>query len=63
MQYFIHKSSRYTSTGYRGPACEHAGVEPGKLYDSEEEAKIDAKKLSNVNPVGFTVSPYDGEMH
>ncbi len=48
---------------YTGPACDTAGVEPGKVYDSEAEALIDAQKLSEVNPVGFKVAPLDGNWH
>lgn len=40
---------------YRGPACECAGVEPGKVYSDRESAQIDAKKLTDCNPVGFDV--------
>jgi len=40
---------------YRGPACECAGVEPGKVYGDRESAQIDANKLTDCNPVGFTV--------
>lgn len=58
MLFFITKSSRHSWTPYDGPACKAAGVPSGKLYSSEEEAQVDADKLSSVNPVGFTVSPY-----
>lgn len=53
--FIIVKSSRDSDTPYAGPACQSAGVPPGKRYDSESEAKADAKKLSQHNPVGFEV--------
>ncbi len=63
MKFFIHKSSRMAKSPYAGPTCERAGITPGKEYDSEEEAQIDAAKLSEMNPVGFVVSPLDGGWH
>lgn len=53
--WIITKASRDSNTPYQGPACQSAGVEPGKYYDSEAEALTDAAKLSQVNPVGFVV--------
>lgn len=44
--------------GYMGPSCYEAGVEPGKVYNSREEAVEAAEKLSDVNPSGFQVFPY-----
>ena len=35
--------------------CEKAGVKPSQVYTDEKKAKADAKKLGDVNPVGFTV--------
>ena len=63
MKYIIMKSSRAydnpTSRNAYGntQTCSEAGVEPGKLYDTEAEAQMDADKLSSVNPVGFVVLP------
>lgn len=58
--FIIMKSSRSFDPAssiwaYRGPACECAGVEPGKVYVDRESAQIDAKKLTDCNPVGFDV--------
>ena len=58
MQWHIHKSSRMPGSPYSGPACAHACVTPGKVYDDKTEAEHDAAKLSDHNPVGFEVSPY-----
>jgi len=54
--WFIVKNTRYTTHPYMGPTCEAAGVEPGKIYASREEAERDAVKLSEANPVGFYVA-------
>jgi hypothetical protein len=56
MFYYIHKISRLPTSPYSGPTCERAGVKPGKIYTDYNEALIDAKKLSAVNPVGFSVT-------
>ena len=58
--FIIMKSSRAFDNptapwAYRGPTCSDAGVEPGKVYEDRESAQIDADKLSEYNPVGFTV--------
>lgn len=60
IKYIIMKSSRAfdnptAAWAYRGPTCVSAGVELGKIYDSKEEAQIDADKLTKHNPVGFVV--------
>jgi hypothetical protein len=56
MPYVIIKSSRLPShDGYSGPSCERAGVEPGRVYDTLEEANVDVEKLRAVNSVGFVV--------
>ena len=63
MKYIIMKSTRAydnptSRNAYCNPqTCKEAGVEPGKLYDSETEAQADAHRLSRVNPVGFVVLP------
>ena len=44
--------------GYAGPTCAQAGVTPGKIYDTEQEAQIDADLLSFFNPIGFYVTEY-----
>lgn len=44
---------------YAGSTCQHAGVEPGKVYTNKAEAEADAKKLSDHNPVGFRVVPIE----
>ena len=58
--FIIMKSSRAFDNptapwAYRGPTCSAARVEPGKVYEDRESAQIDADKLSEYNPVGFTV--------
>lgn len=63
MKYFIHKASRLANSPYTGSTCYKAGIDPGKEYSNKEEAQIDADKLSKANPVGFVVSPLDGEWH
>lgn len=60
MPYIIVKSSRRRifyndSDAYSGPSCDRAGVLHGHVYASEEEALVDARLLTVVNPVGFTV--------
>jgi hypothetical protein len=57
-QWHIHKKSRMPGFPYRGPTCDHAGVDPGKIYSDKIEAEMDARKLSRHNGVGFEVSPY-----
>lgn len=59
MPYIIRKASRAGTAPYAGPACEAAKVLPGKLYFNLDEATIDAKKLRDVNPVGFEVVAVD----
>lgn len=57
MWYVIHKSSRMPAhVSYNGPACGPAGVVGGLVYGDYDQAIEDAKKLSDVNPVGFMVS-------
>ncbi len=57
MPYVITKWSRTPgSVSYNGPACKHAGVIGGRVYTDEQEALADAKRLSDVNPIGFIVS-------
>ena len=60
MAYVIFKASRcyQHGRGYSGPTCQTAGVEAGEVYESLEEAKSDAAKLTRCNPVGFTVEPF-----
>lgn len=60
MPFVIVKSSRFYAggPGYTGPACDKAGVIPGMIYVSEADAAADARRLSEVNPVGFVVAPY-----
>lgn len=59
--FIIMKSSRAYEgatilNAYSHPeTCACAGVEPGKVYKDRESAQIDAKKLTNCNPVGFSV--------
>ena len=62
-RFIIMKSSRALDDGkaqpsnaYSNPATtKKAGVKAGHVYDSKEAAEKDAKKLGDVNPVGFTV--------
>jgi hypothetical protein len=54
-KYIIVKASRVSNYPYHGISCSNAGIEPGKLYDTEAEAICDAEKLTAVNPVGFSV--------
>jgi hypothetical protein len=62
-RFIIMKSSRALDDGkaqpsnaYSNPATtKKAGVKAGHVYDSKEAAQKDAKKLGDVNPVGFTV--------
>ena len=57
MAFVIAKSSREpTRVSYNGPACQPAGVIGGRVYAVREEAEADAKKLAEVNPIGFYVS-------
>jgi uncharacterized protein (DUF2126 family) len=62
MPYVISKWSRTAGTvSYNGPACLAAGVTGGRVYDTREEAEADARRLSEVNPIGFVVSESQGE--
>ena len=62
-RFIIMKSSRALDDGkaqpsnaYSNPATtKKAGVKAGHVYDSKEAAEKDAKKLGDVNPVGFAV--------
>lgn len=59
-RYIIVKSSRLSGLArwrdaYSGPACDVAGVVPGKLYADLEVALREAEELSKHNPVGFIV--------
>ena len=62
-RFIIMKSSRALDDGkaqpsnaYSNPATTRkAGVKAGHVYDSKEAAEKDAKKLGDVNPVGFAV--------
>ncbi len=58
--YVIIKSSRLYlgGPGYSGPACLEANIEPGKIYESFEEASKDAKLLTKFNSIGFTVENF-----
>lgn len=59
-KWVIVKSSRsyYGGPGYNGPSCARAGVSPSQIYEDKELAERDAAKLNNVNPIGFSVRPY-----
>lgn len=57
-KFHIHKKSRLSGP-YAGPACNLAGVQPGKVYDSRDLAQKDADRLTACNPVGFEVSSND----
>jgi len=56
-RYFIVKSTRLHEEppGYDGVSCLYAGVPRAGLYETREEAQIDADKLTVVNIVGFEV--------
>ena len=57
IEYVIHKRSRSPHReGYGGPSCNRAGVKPNTIYTDYDTAILDAKKLTEVNPVGFYVS-------
>ncbi len=59
LKWIINKSSRAISNWpYSGPSCTDAGTEPGKIYENWYQAVQDALKLTEVNPVGFVVVPY-----
>lgn len=44
---------------YEGPTARLAGVEPGKVYDTREEAQRDAVRLASWNRCGFVVVEVD----
>lgn len=62
-RFIIMKSSRALDDGKAQPSnaysnpttTKKAGVKAGHVYDSKEAAEKDAKKLGDVNPVGFAV--------
>lgn len=56
--FIIMKASRLpngSGFGYCGPTCTTASVQPGKQYDTVEDAEYDAALLSAKNPAGFSV--------
>ena len=44
--------------GYEGAACERAGIEGGKIYESRKEAKKNAEYLTQHNCDDFSVEVY-----
>ena len=58
MKYIIHKNSRYPQKNYSGPSWYFAGIKDRykESYDTYEEARELADKLSSVNGVGFTAA-------
>lgn len=55
LHWFIRKKDSDSKSPYTGPSCFDAGVNPGRWYEDEADARQDAAKLSSVNPVGFDV--------
>lgn len=55
--FIIRKSTRCEVWPYSGPSCDRAGIVAGKIYESEELAQTDARKLAKVNGVGWHVVP------
>ncbi len=50
-----HVTDRMQPTdAYAGPSCDQAQVDPGKVYASRAEAKLDAQALSRYN-YGFAI--------
>lgn len=43
------------SDAYKGPTARIAGVELGKVYDTRDEAELDASRLREWNRCGFVV--------
>ena len=60
MSYVIMKASRsyLGGKGYMGPSCDRAGVEKEKVYQFFCDATDAARKLREVNPVGWVVYDY-----
>lgn len=56
-KFIITKDSRNGLVPYAGPTCLKAGVPLAKKYESEDDAKADAAKLTQANPAGFSVWP------
>lgn len=60
--YIIQKKTRARENptilnAYCNPeTCKKAGVKPGKIYYNFTSANEDAKKLSQINPIGFVVT-------
>lgn len=59
-KYIVRKISRCYNggPGYAGPSCKNAGITPGAIFSTRKEAELAAKKLTEYNPVGFTVEEY-----
>ena len=60
--YIIMKSSRLPalsiakeSDAYAGLTCKEADIQPRQIYTSIVDAQRDAQRLTELNPVGFTV--------
>lgn len=54
--YILRKVSRSGTSPYAGPSCENAGVPPGKVYTSYNEALVDCQLLNAFgSPVGFSL--------
>jgi len=59
-KWVVSKASRFyrRGPGYMGPACTCARVTPGKVFHSKARAKDAARRLTECNPVGFTVHKF-----
>jgi len=57
MPYVIHESNRLPARqSYNGPICLQADVTGGQVYTDKRAALRDARKLSEHDATGFTVS-------
>lgn len=66
MTYIIHKNSRSPGfVSYSGITWDQAGLRNSyrETYETKEGAEFLAKKLSEANPVGFSVAEMSSNSH
>jgi len=54
-KYLIRRGGDRPQEHYQGFACTQAGIQPGAIYDSREEALADIQKINKFNPAEFFV--------
>ena len=67
-KFIILKSSRYNPdapiwSGYAGESCYRAKIKGNQIYNTHDEAQIDANKMSELNGVGFRVCAVQADFY